>query len=156
MNAKRNVDFITVTSGIAEERSADPESIVKELKDILKDNNIELPAGYKKTIYTASILINKMYTESELSDVLKNGLSAYLEASERYIKRLQVGGIKTEGRKTKTSPAAVKRYKEKNIRQVKMDLNIKTDADILEKLDSLPNKTGYIKELIRADLNKTK
>lgn len=88
MNTKRNVDFITVTFGITEERNVDPEVIAKELKDILKDNNIELPTGYKNTIYTASILINKMYTESELSDVLKNGLSAYLEASERYIKRL--------------------------------------------------------------------
>lgn len=88
MNTKRNVDFVTVTFGITEERNADPEVIVKELKDILKDNNIELPTGYKNTIYTASILINKMYTESELSDVLKHGLPAYLEASERYIKRL--------------------------------------------------------------------
>ncbi len=88
MNTKRNVDFITVNFGITEERNADPEVIAKELKDILKDNSVELPTGYKNTIYIASILINKMYTESELSDVLKNGLSAYLEASERYMKRL--------------------------------------------------------------------
>ena len=59
-----------------------------------------------------------------------------------------------EKRKTKTSPEAVKRYKEKNIRQVKMELNIKTDADILSKLDSVPNKTGYIKNLIREDIKK--
>ena len=61
----------------------------------------------------------------------------------------------TEGKKkSKTSPAAVKRYKEKNIRQVKFEFNLKTDADILSKLDSVPNKTGYIKSLIREDIKK--
>ena len=59
-----------------------------------------------------------------------------------------------EKRKTKTSPEAVKRYKEKNIRQVKFEFNLKTDADILSKLDSVPNKTGYIKNLIREDIKK--
>ena len=33
-----------------------------------------------------------------------------------------------------------------------MKLNKKTDADILEKLESVDSKQGYIKELIRADL----
>jgi hypothetical protein len=33
-------------------------------------------------------------------------------------------------------------------------LNTKTDADILEKLNEVENKQGYIKELIRADLSK--
>ena len=27
-----------------------------------------------------------------------------------------------------------------------------TEADIIEKLDSVPNKAGYIKQLIRADI----
>ncbi len=31
-----------------------------------------------------------------------------------------------------------------------------TEADLLEKLDSVPNKAGYIKGLIRADLAKEK
>ena len=35
--------------------------------------------------------------------------------------------------------------------QVKLKLNITTDADILEILNSVENKQGYIKELIRAD-----
>lgn len=30
-----------------------------------------------------------------------------------------------------------------------------TEQDILEKLDSVPNKAGYIKRLIRADLEKS-
>lgn len=29
-----------------------------------------------------------------------------------------------------------------------------TEADIIEKLDSVPNKSGYIKSLIRKDINK--
>lgn len=36
--------------------------------------------------------------------------------------------------------------------QFKMKLNTGTDADILAWLDSLPNKQGYVKELIRADI----
>lgn len=35
-----------------------------------------------------------------------------------------------------------------------MKLNIRTDEDVLEKLDSVPSKQGYIKRLIRADLKK--
>lgn len=36
--------------------------------------------------------------------------------------------------------------------QIKMKLNKKTDADILRKLNSVANKQGYIKKLIRDDL----
>ena len=49
---------------------------------------------------------------------------------------------------------AARKYDEAHTVQVKMKLNKKTDADILEKLDSVPNKQGYIKGLIREDLNK--
>ena len=33
-----------------------------------------------------------------------------------------------------------------------LKLNDKTDADILARLDAVPNKQGYIKMLIRADM----
>jgi len=33
-----------------------------------------------------------------------------------------------------------------------MKLNIRTDADILKKLDSVMNKQGYVKALIRKDI----
>lgn len=46
------------------------------------------------------------------------------------------------------------RYAEKNTRQINFQFNRITDADILEKLDSVGNKMGYIKSLIRADLDK--
>lgn len=44
------------------------------------------------------------------------------------------------------------KYDSTHTRQVKLKLNIKTDADILEHLGSLPNLQGYIKALIRADM----
>lgn len=47
---------------------------------------------------------------------------------------------------------AVKKYDEVNTKQIKLKLNKKTDADILEALESVPNKQGYIKFLIRKDI----
>lgn len=49
---------------------------------------------------------------------------------------------------------AQKKYDAKNTRQVHLKLNRHTDWDVLEKLDSVPSKQGYIKALIRADLNR--
>ena len=49
-----------------------------------------------------------------------------------------------------------RRYAKKNIKQFKIDCVISTEADIIEKLQSMPNKAGYIKQLIRADMKKTK
>lgn len=46
------------------------------------------------------------------------------------------------------------RYDKQNTIQIKLKLNKNTDADIIEKLESEPNKQGYIKELIRADIRK--
>lgn len=48
------------------------------------------------------------------------------------------------------------KYDKANTTQVRMKLNLKTDADILEKLDSVGNKQGYIKALIRADIEAQK
>lgn len=53
---------------------------------------------------------------------------------------------------SKARKAATRRYDEKNTRQIMLKLNLKTDADILEKLDSVKNRQGYIKALIRADM----
>ncbi len=44
------------------------------------------------------------------------------------------------------------RYDRENTTRVVLKLNNKTDADILEKLQQVDNKQGYIKELIRKDL----
>lgn len=52
--------------------------------------------------------------------------------------------------------AAVKAYHKKYIRQLLIGLNVKYDGDILEWLDGLENKQGYIKGLIRADIQKSR
>jgi len=49
---------------------------------------------------------------------------------------------------------ANKKYDDENTRQIKFKFNLKTDADVLHKLDSVPNKQGYVKALIRADIEK--
>ena len=49
---------------------------------------------------------------------------------------------------------AKRRWDAENTTQIRLKLNKKTDADILEKLDNVKSKQGYIKELIRADIKK--
>ncbi len=46
------------------------------------------------------------------------------------------------------------KYDEANTRQIRLKLNLKHDADILAKLDEVENKQGYIKALIRADIQR--
>ena len=48
--------------------------------------------------------------------------------------------------------ARQKRYDKDHCRKICFKFNLDSDADILEKIDSVPNKQGYIKELIRKDL----
>ena len=47
---------------------------------------------------------------------------------------------------------ANKKYDENNTIQVKLKLNLKNDKQIIDKLNSVENKQGYIKELIKKDL----
>ena len=46
------------------------------------------------------------------------------------------------------------KYDKNNTIQIKMKLNKKTDADIIEHLETMENRQGYLKELIRSDINK--
>ena len=52
---------------------------------------------------------------------------------------------------SKAQLRAQAKYDKDNTVQVKLKLNKKTDSDILEILNSVSNKQGYIKELIRID-----
>lgn len=55
--------------------------------------------------------------------------------------------------KTKLSTLeAINRYQKKNVIQLNIRLNKKTDADIIAALEAAGNKQGYIKELIRLDI----
>lgn len=53
---------------------------------------------------------------------------------------------------TEAQKRAREKYEKTNTVQLKMKLNRNTDADILAKLESVDNKQGYIKELIRDDI----
>lgn len=55
---------------------------------------------------------------------------------------------------TDAQKRAVAKYDRENAVSLVMKLNRKTDRDILDKLDAVPSKQGYIKALIRADLDK--
>lgn len=46
------------------------------------------------------------------------------------------------------------KYDAENTKRYTLKVNTKTEQDIIGKLASVPNKQGYIKQLIRADLNK--
>lgn len=51
---------------------------------------------------------------------------------------------------------ADKKYHQKAMKQIKFEFHRTSDADILEKLDSVPVKAQYIRDLIRADIAKQK
>ena len=48
---------------------------------------------------------------------------------------------------------ARERYDAKNTRQIRLKLNLTTDKDILDHLSNVRNKQGYIKALIREDMD---
>ena len=56
---------------------------------------------------------------------------------------------------TEAEKRAKAKYDAANTVQLKLKLNKKTDADILSKLEASGNKQGYIKALIRADIERS-
>jgi hypothetical protein len=60
------------------------------------------------------------------------------------------------GNMSKPTYEVQKRYDDAHTVQVKMKLNRKTDADIIEYLESTGNKQGAIKEAIRAQITKSR
>lgn len=55
---------------------------------------------------------------------------------------------------TEAQIKAQRKYDAENTRQVHLKLNRRTDEDVLEKLDSVQSKQGYIKKLIREDIER--
>lgn len=49
---------------------------------------------------------------------------------------------------------AVNAYHKKSSKQYHLEMHREHDADIIERLDSVENKQGYIKALIRADIKR--
>ena len=57
---------------------------------------------------------------------------------------------------TESHIRAQRKYNSANIVQVSFKVNRKTEPDILKKLESVENKQGYIKQLIREDIERMK
>ena len=55
---------------------------------------------------------------------------------------------------TEAQKKASAKYDTNNTIQIKLKLNINTDADIIRQLEQTDNKQGYIKRLIREDMAK--
>lgn len=55
-------------------------------------------------------------------------------------------------RKTRTSAAAVKKWQGAHVKRYGFPVMIDTEPEVIEKLESVPNKSGYIKGLIKKDI----
>ncbi len=53
---------------------------------------------------------------------------------------------------TEAQRKASKKYNEKNTKLYPVKVNLKTEKDIYDKLESVDNVNGYIKQLIRKDI----
>ena len=53
---------------------------------------------------------------------------------------------------TQAQKRATAKYDKTHTSQIVLKLNKGTDKDILDRLSEVPNKQGYIKDLIRADI----
>lgn len=60
----------------------------------------------------------------------------------------------TEEEKRRSHLLSVKKYKRKAEKKYLLQVNLKTDIDIINKMESVPNKNGYLKKLIRNDIKK--
>lgn len=54
----------------------------------------------------------------------------------------------------RTGYAAQSKYNKEKTRRYTISAMMNTEQDIIQKLDSVENKNGYIKKLIRADISK--
>ena len=63
---------------------------------------------------------------------------------------------KKTGKVYPSSQKAIMKWQKNNLLQMKINLNKETDADIIEYLDSCPNKQGLIKDLLRQHIAKEK
>jgi hypothetical protein len=61
-----------------------------------------------------------------------------------------------EYKTTEAQRRAIAKYKNKMQRNITLSLNRKTDADVLAFLENKENMVGYIKNLVRKDMDKAK
>ena len=58
----------------------------------------------------------------------------------------------TEQERRERQKASRRKYDSTKTKQYVMRLRIGADADVIEKLDSVPSKTEFIRELVRRDI----
>ena len=51
---------------------------------------------------------------------------------------------------SKSQIKAIAKYNKENVKQYSIKLNKNTDGDLINFLDSIPNKQGFIKECIKS------
>lgn len=51
---------------------------------------------------------------------------------------------------------AKQRYNAKNMKKITFEFNLKTEAHLIEQINSQPSKAGYIKRLIAEDIERNK
>lgn len=61
-----------------------------------------------------------------------------------------------EYKTTEAQRRAIAKYKNKMQRNITLSLNRKTDADMIAFLENKENMVGYIKSLVRKDMDKAK
>ena len=61
---------------------------------------------------------------------------------------------KKEGETITTSAKAVKKWQAAHVKRYGFPVMIDTEPEVIAKLDSVPNKSKYIKDLIKADIEK--
>ena len=109
------------------------------------------------------LLLHTIGCDSIEQEVAFNTLADLIDPTWQARRQTPSGGSSARQMTTTTGGAhmateaqirAQKRYDAANTRQVHLKLNLRTDKDVIEKLDNVPNMQGYIKKLIRADLEK--
>lgn len=56
--------------------------------------------------------------------------------------------------RTEAQKRARNKWQAKAMRQIALRFNKENDADVLRKMDSVPNKTDYVRQLVREDIGK--
>ena len=56
--------------------------------------------------------------------------------------------------RTEAQKRARNKWQAKAMRQIALRFNRENDADVLRKMDSVPNKTDYVRQLVREDIGK--
>ena len=108
----------------------------------------------KDKTYSVKERKNHWNVEKKLSSLfvrlkIEKSLCGTFEELENYVKN---NDMFQEEAMEKRKMTPQERYAKKYKKQFKIDLITRTEQDIIDKLESVPNKAGYIKRLIRADI----